>query len=398
MSKRILQVIAGMHPRDGGPPSVVKGQSAALVGRGHQVEVVSSFRVGDELEVRSNWDEQGGLGIPLRLFPVSGFRALIDSQKGTAYLREVCQNFDVMFLHCIWGRALVNAGRAARAANVPYFVFSHGHLDRWVMAQSSRRKRLALTFMGTRSLLDNAAGILYGSADEANEAARLGFAAPAYVVPNGVNVISPASSSGQLVSRATLASLYPPIVKWQRIVLFFARIHPKKGLDILIEAFARIAPRYPGVGLLAAGIAQDEQYEARLRQRVVELNLDERIVITTDLVGPRGHLALDAADIFALPSHQEGFSMSIIEAMGRGLPVLITNRCHLNEVCDWDAGEVTEPTVDGLASGLAKLLSNEDFRLREIGANGAKIVSEQYTWPKVALRLERVVSGLEPRV
>ena len=397
MSKRILQVIAGMHPRDGGPPSVVKGQSLALLHRGHHVEVISTVRSGDELAVADSWNQQGNTAIPLRLFPTSGFRALLDSRESTAYLNKTCHQYDVILLHTVWGRALSSAGRAARAANVPYLIFAHGTLDRWSMNQSSRRKRLALAFMGTGSLLNNATGILYGSADEANEAARLGFTAPAYIVPNGTNVVGQTSSDGYLASRAELAVLYPSVGKWRRIVLFFARIHQKKGLDMLIEAFARVAPMYREVGLFAAGIAQDEKYEARLRQRVLELSLGDRIVITTDLVGSRGHVALDAADIFALPSHQEGFSMSIIEAMGRGLPVLITNRCHLDQVCEWDAGEVTEPTIEGLANGLSKLLACDDARLREIGTNGSRIVADYYTWPNVALRLERVISGLEPR-
>jgi glycosyltransferase involved in cell wall biosynthesis len=391
--RTLLVVIAGMHPRDGGPPSVVRGQAIALRRLGFEVQVATSVLDGDRSEVDRACQPLRSAGISVHVFASTGPRALLGCRGLVRFVRESAPAFDAILIHGVWGNALRGVASESFRAGTPYLVFPHGTLDRWSMTQSALRKRLALALFGTRSMLNRATGLLYGTLDEVDEAKRLGFTSPSYVVPNGIELGIMPERRDREQARRTLAERFPPVSRWDRTVLFFARLHPKKGLDMLVEAFATVAARNPRTGILAAGIAQDAEYEAAIRRRIEELGLRDQVIVTTELTGSGGKVALEAADVFALPSHQEGFSMAIIEAMGAGLPVLITDRCHLNQVEGWGAGVVTAPTVEGLARGLERILGCSGQELARMGSNGCEVVRSTYTWTHVASRISEVLGG-----
>jgi len=382
---RILQVVRDMHPREGGPPRVVAGASAALAELGHTVTIAASVRPGEEAAVRTAWPELAASGVALQLFRASQPLALGGSADLTAYMRNTMPQFDVAHLHGVWDGCQIATARAARRSGRPYFVSPHGMLDRWSMARSYWKKWAVLHLAGGRPFLDHAARFVFGTDEEADEAAALRFQAPTCIVANGVAPTLIAQPDP--AAKARLHAALPQTAHWSRTVLFYSRLHPKKGVDLLIAAFAEVAAVFPDTGLLVAGIPQDSAYTAGLHAQIVATGLSERIILTTDFAGPDSRFLLDAADIFALPSHQEGFSMAIIEAMGRSLPVLITDRCHLPEVATLAAGRVVTPTVAGLAEGLRDLLSRTPAALSAAGAAGQTLVAARYTWPQVAQRL-----------
>ena len=375
-----------MHPKQGGPPVVVNGTALALKKLGHDVEIACRVMPGEEDEVRRAWPELTQAGIPLHLLPASGPNALIRSRAFDIFVHSQAVRFDVLHAHGTWEAVLSSAGRAFAAAGKPYFVSLHGTLDAWSLAQSRWKKKMSWSLLGTRRYLDGAAGLIFGSRDEAKEAESLGLCAPARIIPNGVNLDT--LSVGVEGNQTALRARFPSTANWTRTILFFSRLHPKKGLDMLVEAFARVANEFPGAGLFAAGIPQDKVFENAVRARISKLGLDTQVILTTDLVGREGRAAFEIADIFALPSHQEGFSMAIIEAMGMGLPVLITSKCHMNEVVDWRAGEVVAPNPDGLEAGLRRLLVCDPAELQTMGRNGAAIIRQHFTWSQIALKLE----------
>ncbi len=383
---RILQIISDMHPKQGGPPVVVNGTAIALKKLGHDVEIACRVMPGEEDEVRRAWPELTQAGIPLHLLPASGPNALIRSRAFDIFMRANVGRFDVLHAHGTWEGVLASAGRAFYAARKPYFISLHGTLDSWSLAQSRWKKRASLRLLGTKRYLNEATGLIFGSKDEADEAKPLGLYPLTQIIPNGVNLEN--LNMGLKGDKALILARFPATRDWARTILFFSRLHPKKGLDILIAAFARVADDFPGAGLFAAGIPQDKAFEQAVRTRIAELGLENRVVLTTDLVGTGGRIAFSVADIFTLPSHQEGFSMAIIEAMGMGLPVLITTKCHLDEVAQWGAGEVVTPTTDGISAGLRSLLACDPAALQDMGRNGASVVSKHFTWPQIALKLE----------
>jgi glycosyltransferase involved in cell wall biosynthesis len=303
-------------------------------------------------------------------------------------IRADMAGYDVCHMHGIWDQCLVAVGSAARAAGRPYLISPHGMLDRWSMARSRWKKRAMLVLGGGQRFLDGAAGVLFGTADEAEEATGLATGVKRLVMPNGVDpaLLSPRDPAAVARMRAAV----PQSASWARTLLFYSRFHPKKGLDLLIDAFAAIAPDYPDTGLLAAGIVQDPAYAEALQARAAATGLGDRLVVTAALSGGNSHFLLDAAQLFILPSHQEGFSMAIIEAMARATPVLITDRCHLPEAEQSGAGRTVAPTVAGLEQGLRDLLARDGATLAAMGEAGRALVADHYTWPQIARRLTAV--------
>ncbi len=392
---QILQLVRDMHPRAGGPPRVVIGSSIALAARGHGVTIAAIGTADDERAVHAAWAELAQAGVTLRLFEASRPAFLGASRSLTRAMRADVGGFDVLHMHGVWDGCLIAAARAARRGGRPYFISPHGMLDRWSMARSAAKKKALLALGGGNGFLAGAAGMIFGTADEAAEADRIAPNVARITVPNGVDARMVAPRDASAASRLQLE--IPATRGWSRTILFYSRLHPKKNVDGLIAAFARVVDAFPGTGLLIAGITDDAAYETQIRAAAAEPAVADRIVVTTALTGPDSRYVLDAVDVFALPSHQEGFSIAIIEAMARGLPVLISDRCHMPEIAEMGAGEVVPATQDGLVAGLRALLSRDGDALRGAGERGARLVAENFTWPSVATRLETIyAAALKP--
>lgn len=236
-------------------------------------------------------------------------------------------------------------------------------------------------------MLRGAQAIVYGTEDEMVESALAVPDARGAVLPNGVDL--DALKPEALPPSDAFLAAHPDLYKRTRNVLFFSRVHPKKGLDLLVEAFISLADEYPQAGLIVVGIPQDEDYEARLRHRIAGSGVADRIVFVTDLSGPDAHMVFRHADIFALTSHQEGFSMAIVEAMALEKPLLITDRCHLPQVAgSWRCGTVVADDLLGVIGGLRALLGMSSEALREMGQRGRAVVEAEYGWSAVAAQLE----------
>src|SRR5690606_39210243 len=157
----------------------------------------------------------------------------------------------------------------------------------------------ALALFGFRPLFRDASGIIFGSEAEDRESLAPVPMMRKLFIPNGVHAhigLTPASPA----ARARLAAIAPQFDGWQRSLLFYSRIHPKKGIDMLVKAYNAVVPDFPGVGLLIAGIMKDEQYGAYVARLVGECPDPNRIVLTTRLTGPESHFVYSLCDIFVL--------------------------------------------------------------------------------------------------
>ncbi len=392
MTLRVLLVIPGMHPKDGGPPRVVSGSALALAREGVSVEIATTGLLEEEAATRAAWPELAAAGIPLHIFPRTGPWAIGISPGLEAFARQRAGDFDILHIHCIWENALARAARAFHAAGKPYCVSAHGMLDRWQVRRSKAKKWVARTVFGIGRMLRDADAILYGSREEAGEGADLRLPGQSLVMPNGI--ILPTAPADDSV-RQSLLERFPALRDASRTVLFFSRLHPKKGLDLLVDAFGRVKADFPGAALFAVAIPQDAAHEADVKARIAALQ-PANIILTTELVGPLAKGVFAVADIFCLPSHQEGFSIAITEAAGAGMAMLITDKCHMPEIAESGAGLVVPDTVDGLEAGLRHMLALDPSQLRDMGRNAATLVAENYTWERVALKLIAAYRGLLP--
>lgn len=392
---RILQLCSSLDPKVGGPPRVAVGAAVAQARLGHEVTIAAVDFSRNPAGIAAAWPALKDAGVKICLGPVSGPSVLGRSYELERLLGESLASFDILHAHGVWEMCLSRVAQRFSAAGKPYVVAPHGMLDRWSMARSRLKKTLALHLLGTHGYLTGASALLFGTADEASEAAVLKLGTPAAVVPNGID---PSFISRDMdAPKARLQALFPQTESWSRTILFYGRLHPKKGADLLIDAFLQQAGDHPDTGLLVAGIREDIAYEEALAARVYTSPFANRVILTTEHTGPESIFLLDAADLFVLPSHQEGFSIAILEAMARERPVLITDKCHFPEIADHGAGFVTTDTLDGVYRALSTALSANPATWREMGRRGRHLIEARFTWPKVAEQLIEVYEQIADR-
>ncbi|GAG37700.1 unnamed protein product, partial [marine sediment metagenome] len=181
----------------------------------------------------------------------------------------------------------------------------------------------------------------------------------------------------------------------KRIILFLGRIHPQKGLDLLAKAFEKIAREWDNAYLMIVG-PDSEGYKIKIEKMLESEGVLNKVIFTGMLSGRKKLIVLGGADIFALPSYSEGFSMAILEAMICKLPVIITKQCNFPEVTEVGAGNEIDPNVEQLTGALGNLLGNPEL-CKKMGEKGRKLVLEKYTWDKTADKMIKVYEEIVNR-
>jgi glycosyltransferase involved in cell wall biosynthesis len=397
---KILLVIDGMHPRDGGPPAVVVGSAIALRALGHEVTVLTTVNPGDRAEVERTWSEMLSSEVHLSFLsnlPFPRFRSPATLRKS---VEDHVNCADVVHIHGVWSAFLWRAGLTAYAMRKPYFVSVHGVLDYRAVRSSWikwTKKYAAIKFFSLNGFMSRASGVIFGSESESQQSWLFAHGMRIEVLPNGV---SPKTGTVPLHANSLvlLERIAPALAQWSRSLLFFSRIHPKKGLDMLVAAFHQVAPDFPGAGLLIAGLKQDAEYQRTVEVMISASAVSDRIILTTELTGPASQFLYQACDAFILPSHTEGFSMAIVEALACGRPVVITRYCHVPEVATYGAGFIAEPNTESLAEQLRALLSLSEGDFRVMGRQARTLFLDKFTLEQIAVRLEHLYSAALERL
>ena len=287
---------------------------------------------------------------------------------------------DGLHLHGLWEQSTAVGARTARALGKPYIISAHGMLEPWALRNRGFKKRIYAALV-ERANLEGAHCLHALTSAEADDYRSFGCPAPIAVIPNGVRV--PDTFSAELFLQS-----YPEL-RHKRLLLFLSRLHPKKGLDILVEAWSALAAQWPDAHLVLAG-PDFEGTRSPLEQRLSALGLTKQVSFTGMLSGELKWSAFAAAECFLLPSYSEGLSVSVLEAMGTGLPVLISDRCNLPEVKSVEAGWIIQSNVKSLTYGMREMLLNSPATNRQIGLQGSKLVRERFTWTHVAAQMSAV--------
>ena len=332
---KILQLVHTLDPSVGGVATSVVAVSRALARRGHKIDIV----VLDEPS--ASWIANTDLTVHALGSGLAGYRY---SRALLPWLRENGGDYDRVIVNGIWQYLSFAAWRRYAGSSIPYYVFPHGMLDPWFKKTFPRKhlKKWLYWPWAEYRVLRDAAAVIFTSEEERLQARKSFwlYRAREKVSPLGVEA-SPISPN----ARAEFLSRYPQLQN-TRNFLFLGRLHPKKGCDILLDAFARISSR-ESTSLILAGPDQIG-WEADLRRQVERLNLASRVVFTGMLQGAMKQGALASADAFVLPSHQENFGISVVEALAAGVPVLISNRVNIWREIDADhAGYVESDDLAG---------------------------------------------------
>lgn len=373
---RILHAIRSVDPAVGGPPAIATRMAAGQAELGHDVRVATYDAPRRRQDIATALDRVPHFDrVQMCPLPAPRSLELLIPRQTRAGLRRLVGEADVVHLHNLWQPLMLATARECRRQARPYVVILHGHLDPWSLEQRRLKKKLAF-FLAFRRLLEGAAAMQLGTAAEQRLVETLGLRVEGRVIPNGIFLeeVDPLPAPG------TFRGRFPELGD-RRFVLFLGRLHHKKGLDILAEAFARFAARHADVDLVVVG--PDDGALGPFEDRVARLALAGRVHVTGPLFGEDKLAAIVDADCFCLPSRQEGFSVAVLEALACRTPVVISEGCNFPEVMEAGAGTVTDLDVDHVAAALDGLLSDADLRRRQSAA-ARDLVERHYTWPAVA--------------
>lgn len=312
-------------------------------------------------------------------------------------------------------------GSEARRRGKPMVYHPHGFFDPWILSRSRAKKRLA----GWLFEDANTRHVRWWRALSSKEAdqirAAVGAQAVVHVIPNGIDIhevdsaqcsvgsgqrgeATPAKQSGvgpgvpdapgtSIRDRNTAGPEVQPYQEtrhdaWTRRrrpkrLLFLSRIHPKKGLDLLVPAWGRLTTEFPDWELLIVG-PDEGGYQALVERMISDAGCADTCRIHPAVSGAEKHAVLRTADLFVLPSYSEGFPMAVLEAAAHRIPVVQTTECNFPELAAAGGAWECAPQAGELEKALRAALAAEDAERMERGARGRALVEQNYAWGQIA--------------
>ena len=368
---KVLHVIPSVGPLRGGPSAVIRTVTRGLAERGVETHIATTNDNGPQQLDAPLARPVVIDGVSYWYFPRQS-RFYLVSLPLTQWLWRHVTDYDLIHIHFLFSFCPNAAAWIARRKGVPYIIRPLGVLNRWGM--QNRRpwlKRMSFAVI-EKPLLTGAAAVHYTAEQERAEASELCFRHTPVIIPNPIDILPAPHDDVKGRFRATR-----PELGSRPIVLFLSRIDHKKGLDLLIPAFAAVLAKGSDAVLVIAGDG-DRELADSLRQQVRNLGIDRSVIWTGFLNGTEKLSAFADADVFVLPSYSENFGIAIVEAMATGVPVIITDQVGIHtEVNEHKAGLVVTPAVDSLTAALDKLLSDRQLR-RALGQNGITLVRSRF--------------------
>ena len=275
----------------------------------------------------------------------------------------------------------VYPGRVARRHDLPFVVSPRGTLSNWAMNSGSRIKVVFWPLVQRPSL--KAVSCWHAtSVEEYKDIRRLGFHEPVAIVPNGVDVPNFPS---------TRNSEY-------RTLLFVSRIHPKKGLDLLLPAWRVVQDHFRDWKLVIVG-PDDGGYLQTVKQLAGDLGV-QRVEFPGPLYGLEKWTAYHDADVFVLPTYSENFGMAVAEALAAGTPAIVSKGAPWEELASRGAGWWIDIGLDPLIECLRDVLARPRDRLEAMGRRGQDWMKSEFAWTHIATQMRSVylwLVGSAPR-
>jgi len=381
MSLRILHSIGGVNPASGGPIEGLKQLSKINAAYGHTIEVLSL----DSPD--SPWVEKIGYKVHAMgpAYTSYGY-----CPRLITWLRDNRKNYDVVIINGIWGFNALGVWLALRDTDTPFYVYTHGMLDPWFKYRYPIKhlKKWLFWPWAVFPVLRDARGVLF-TCEEERRLARKSFLlydCNEIVVSYG----TPGVPDFKVDYAERFLEKWPQLKMYRRFV-FLGRVHPKKGPDIIIKTIARLqASGYwsPQMMRLVMAGPADGAYAAELKALAEKLGVTDSIVWTGMLLGDDKWGALQCAEAFLLPSHQENFGIAVAESLSVGVPVLISKSVNIwAEIVADEAGTAAEDTVVGFEQQMMEWLNLPPSQVARMGRRARRCFKLRFTSKRAAVSL-----------
>ena len=371
---KVLHVISSLSRTGGGPSRSAQGLVAGLNRTGVETWLMT-LRKGEQ-----PW--------------VEGVEHFVDGKPFEEVILMVKPQ--IVHLHGIWDTGLHRCAVICRRLGIKYVIAPRGMLEQWSLKQKWLKKRMARLLYQDKDL--KCAAALHATAEcEADQFRKLGFKNPVIISPNGVNV--PKLEGSDEINELEL-KLKTQTNSAVRRVLFVSRMHPKKGVRELVEAW-NVLKHTTHNSQLTNWVCElvytvngdlERNYESEVRNMVKELRLEDQFIFTGALSDDEKWQAYARADLFVLPTYSENFGIVVAEALWAGVPVITTKGTPWSDIEAHKCGWWIDVGVKPLVNALQEALSLSDVKRHEMGGCGHRLVEKKYTWDAV---VEPVVDGYE---
>jgi glycosyltransferase involved in cell wall biosynthesis len=387
---RILVTASSIAPTAGGLRTGVLAICEGLVSRGHDVTLFTTDADFETISPTSLKAKTTPRGFELVVFRAQVVRwSNIISFDLMRALKKQVPTSDLVLIHSPYQISSTVAAHYCRKHKVPYVLRPHGTLDPFLV--NRRRRLLKWTYINLleKRNFRGAAAVQYSSQTEADMTREfIDEKSPELIIPEGINI----DCFDDLPPHGTFRTRFPE-TQDKRLLLYLGRIHQKKGLELLADAFAEVAQDFANVHLVIAGTGERE-YVDRIAQMLRNRQLSARVTMTGQLSDEMKLAVLRDAEIFVLPSYGENFGIAVVEAMACGLPVLITDKVGIwHDVADYEAGVVTQCDAGRIAKALGKLLG-DSVSSRSIGQRGRRLVKRKFTVSSMAKMMDDAYTRL----
>ncbi len=385
---KILHVIPAIAATYGGPSRAVLEICRSLNREGIDSRIVTTS-ANAEQDLKAPLEE----GIAYQGAPVWFFKRTIRGEfkfsvSLRSWLRTNTSRFQILHLHSVFCYPTTEAAWCARKYGIPYIVRPAGNLEEWSLAQKSLKKAVYLEWIEKKNL-NHASALHYTSEAERQKSSSLQLRAPSVVIPLGISASEYVPKKGGFRARHHIPAN-------RKLILFLSRLHPKKGIEILLRSLSELKNSEPEWTLVVAGRGEPS-YEAVIRKEVEERGLAGNVLFAGFSEGESKAELLADADLFVLPSYQENFGIAVAEAMQAGLPVIVSDRVNIHpDIHKSGAGCVLPLDSKYWTETIADLLKDHEKRVT-LGKNGRQLAAEKFSSRRMALDLIALYENLLKR-
>jgi len=354
---RMIHVVPTLSEEASGPSYSVPRLCESLIASGVAVQLAALQRPSARPSLPYLKTFPFGIG-PARL-------GISPTLRRWLHVQAASGRVEIMHTHSLWMMPNVYPGHACRKSPCRLVVSPRGTLSSWALSRNAAQKKIFWRWMQEPAL--RAAACFHATAEsEYEDVRRCGFRQPVCILPNGVDL--------------------PPLMltrsSGRRQLLFLGRIHPKKGVELLLRAWQVAAPRFPDWELRIAGPGE-AKYVAQMAALALDLRV-ERIAFSGPVYGENKLRAYRQASLFILPTHSENFGMSVAEALAAGTPAIVTRGAPWSGLVEHAAGWWIDYGLDPLVGCLEQALSTSPQRLDEMGRAGHAWMQRDFCWERIA--------------
>ncbi|WP_372368483.1 glycosyltransferase [Candidatus Uabimicrobium sp. HlEnr_7] len=382
-SLRILHVSPSYYPAFsyGGPIHSVHLLNKNLVKLGVHVDVITSNAgLKDQDITLYKWQNIDNVRVMYCKY--YGYHHFTFSPRMFYHLLRMVKNYDLIHITAVWNFPVVAASIACRVHNVPYVISPRGTIYAQTLLKKSRYIKKLYYHLIAKSCLNKSAALHFTTQDEQQKVQHfLRLKAKNFVIANGIDLKDFTTTNYDF----SLNYLGDSSAKY---ILFLSRINWKKGLDLLLPAYAEFCKEHSQIFLVIAG-PDENNYVQYLHELLDKHNIEKQVIFTGLITGEKKLAAYQQALCFVLPSYSENFGMVAIEALACNTPIIISNRVGIYlDIQQHNAGFICDINSPSVLQQLKVLWNNKELA-SQTATRGRNLVNNSYSAPAISSLMEQ---------